>query len=228
MFFGVAFLSILNGFGLASADLFSGKLLLAAVVFGVLVGSLALADRVNLLRTNVEVANRDLARSERKYHSLFDNSRDGILITTREGEILDANPTLLDMFGMVRSDLAHKNVQALYADPEQRAKMMRTVNEQGYVQDYPLDLIRIDGTIIRAVVSVSDWLDDNSGTVGLQGVIRDVTEQKRIEEQVDVGKDSNASWRLSKSAIALRASCMIRRHSRSTALGCMPMRRSVR
>jgi len=57
-----------------------------ATAVGALFWSLAIADRINLLKSETEKANRRLERSERKYRSLFENSRDAIFITLAMGK----------------------------------------------------------------------------------------------------------------------------------------------
>lgn len=184
LFFVVAFLFVLNSLDPFLGSVISDKPLLVAVAVGTLLGSLALADRVNLLKTQAETANRELQASERKYHSLFNNSRDAIFISARDGRILDFNPTMLDMFGMVRSELAVMNARDLYADPADRTELMRQIDARGYVQDYPLRFLRHDKSLMSALVTVTNWHDEHTGQKGFQGVIRDVTEQWRLESEL--------------------------------------------
>jgi PAS domain S-box-containing protein len=184
LFFVTGFLFILNGFALIPENLFSDKPLLIAVALGALLGSLALADRVNLLRAESEASRQELERSERKYHSLFDNSRDGIFIATREGQILDVNPTWLDMFGMLRSDLAQANAKDFYVDPADRVRLFQMVDERGYIQNEPVQLRRHDGSPLLGLVSLTTWQDEQTGHVRYQGVVRDITAQRRLEQEL--------------------------------------------
>lgn len=184
LFFAVAFLFIVDGFGLFVNFSFSDKPLLVAVALGALLGSLALADRVNLLKAQAEEANRELERSERKYHSLFENSRDGIFISTREGKIVDVNPMLLDLFGMTRADLANLNARDFYFEPADRAVLVQAIDARGFVQDLYVRLRRRDGSAMDALISATVWEDAQTGQVGYQGVIRDITAQRRMEREL--------------------------------------------
>lgn len=184
LFFAAAFIFILNGFALFANFSFSDKPLLAAIALAALLGSLALADRVHLLQAETEKANRELARSERKYHSLFDNSRDGVFISTRDGKLLDANPALLDFLGLVRPDLTTLNVRDLYADPADRATLLKAVDERGFIQDAAVRLRRRDGSVMDALISATPWEDGPAGQLSYHGVIRDMTAQRRIEQEL--------------------------------------------
>lgn len=184
LFFVVVFLFILDGFALSPIFSISDKPLLVAVALAALLGSLALADRVHLLRAETVKANRELERSERKYRSLFDNSRDGIFITTRDGQILEVNRAWLDMFGVARSELAALNVKDLYLDSAERAALLKAIEEQGYIQDWPVRARRHDGSAMLALISATHWADEQAGQVGYQGVVRDVTAQRRMEQEL--------------------------------------------
>ncbi len=81
---GLAF--VLSNLNILSGLAIPESAVMVAAAVGALFWSLAIADRVNLLKAETESANRRLERSERKYRSLFENSRDAIFITTHEGQ----------------------------------------------------------------------------------------------------------------------------------------------
>ena len=78
---GLAF--VLSNLNILSGLAIPESAVMIAAAVGALFWSLAIADRVNLLKAETESANRRLERSERKYRSLFENSRDAIFITTQ-------------------------------------------------------------------------------------------------------------------------------------------------
>jgi PAS domain S-box-containing protein len=158
---------------------------MVAVAFGALFWSLAIADRVNLLKAATERANQRLERSERKYRSLFETSRDAIFVTTSEGRVVDLNPAGLEMFGFSPSDLNEVNARQVYADRMEREHMTQAIASQGFIQDYPMRLRRKDGGELDAVITSSVWQDGESAEAGYQGIIRDVTERRRIEAELE-------------------------------------------
>ena len=60
-------------------------------------------------------AEEALRKSEEKYRSLFEDSRDAVVITNREGELVDVNQAWLDLYGYTRGEIADLNVGQLYA-----------------------------------------------------------------------------------------------------------------
>ena len=184
LFFLTAFVFATNGLRPLPNFSVPDEPLMLAISLGALLGSLALADRVSLLRAETEAASLELAKSEAKYRSLFDNSRDGIFITTREGEYVDANPAWLRLFGMTLPDLAHTNAADLYLDPSERAGFLQAMDEHGFVEDFPVQLRSKNGAPIFALVSATGWKDSDSGQHGIQGTVHDVTEQRRVEQEL--------------------------------------------
>ena len=72
-----------------------------------------------------EQAEEALRKNEEKYRTLFEKSRDAIMITTTDGKFVDINQSTLDLFGYTRNDLMDLNVQQLYVDPEERIKLQK-------------------------------------------------------------------------------------------------------
>jgi len=158
---------------------------MAAVALGVLFWSLAIADRVNMLKAETEEANRLLERSERKYRSLFENSRDAIFITSREGRIVDLNHAGQELFGFSPDDLKSVNVRQVYAESAEREELARTIDSQGFIQDFPVRMRRKDGSLLDAIISSTVWREDEWNEAGYQGIIRDVTERRLVEAELE-------------------------------------------
>ena len=85
-----------------------------------------------------EVLQEELKASERRYRDLFERVMQGIIISTREGRVVDCNRALLDLLGYNKKDefLSIVLDQDLYVNPEDRKKFQQEVEEKGYVKDY--------------------------------------------------------------------------------------------
>ena len=123
-----------------------------------------------------------LRESENKFRNLFDSSIDPVYITTQEGFILDVNQAFLDLFGYTIGDMQDMNVQAMYANPDDRMIFRQDIGRRKYIKDYELKLRKKDGTSIECLVSASVRKKSDGTILGYQGVIRDITEKKRVEE----------------------------------------------
>lgn len=179
-----------TGFVFSSLNLLFGytipeTVVKAAMAVGTLFGSLALADRVQLLKAQTEAANRQLERSERKYRSLFENSLDAIFISTRTGQFVDLNPAGIELFGYDESEVKKINVQEVYAMQSEREKTIHAIEARGFLKDYPIRMRRKDGSEIETLVTSNLWLEEGSSEAGYQGIVRDVTERRRIEAELE-------------------------------------------
>ena len=126
---------------------------------------------------------RALRHAETRYKSLFERLPVGLYRTTPEGEIVDANPALVQMLGYAdRQSLLAANVTTLYVDPEGRSRFQALLAEQGSVRGFEVRLRRRDGSVISARLSASLVQDAEGRALYFEGSIEDVTELERAEE----------------------------------------------
>ncbi len=126
-----------------------------------------------------------LKESEERYRNFFVTSRECIFITSHKGSVIDINDSGLELFGYAPEDrsLVYKtNVSQLYANPEERASHAELISKLGYSKDYPMDLLKRDGSVLKCLITTVTRRDAAGNVVGFQGTIRDITEQKRTEE----------------------------------------------
>lgn len=123
-------------------------------------------------------------RSENKYRTLFDESRDGVYAVLREGEITDANPSFLEMFGYTKEELIGKNVRQLYVDPADRIIFQEEIEKKGFVKDYELMLRKKDGTPVDCLLTSSVQYGNDGNIIGDRGIVRDLTTRKRLQNQL--------------------------------------------
>jgi len=127
-------------------------------------------------------AGEALLRSERKYRTLFEESRDGVFSTLKGGEITYANPSFLELFGYSKEETIGKDIHKLYVDPTTRPRFQEEIEKNGFVKDYEIRYRRKDGTEIDCLLTSTLRLDKDGSVVGYQGIIRDVSEQNRVQQ----------------------------------------------
>ncbi len=129
-------------------------------------------------------ARKALKKSEEKYRTLFEDSRDTIYITTRDGLFVDINPAGLDLFGYTRKEIIGTDVRNIYLDAAERNTFTAAIEEAGFVRDYEIQFKKKDGVPIDCLLTSTLWLGDDGAILGYQGVMRDITSQKRIIRQL--------------------------------------------
>jgi PAS domain S-box-containing protein len=133
-------------------------------------------------RKRIEAAGK---KSDEKYKQFFKTSRDFTFVTSREGKIIDMNDAALELFGYDSlEELRQLQVPDLYVNPQEREELYNKVLECGYTKEHSADLRRKDGSIRHTLITAVGQYDDDDCLTGLQGTIRDVTEQRQNEEEL--------------------------------------------
>jgi len=137
--------------------------------------SLSRSIRYAIERKKNEV---ELRKSESKYRSLFEDSIDGIYITTRRGKYVDVNTALVKMLGYKSKDelMSIDIKKELYISEDERPgpdKRNKIFEER---------LRKKDGSIMDAEIS-SKVISDNGKPKYYQGIVRDITERKQAEAE---------------------------------------------
>jgi len=73
--------------------------------------------------------------------------------------------------------------RSLYVNKEDRNLFRQSIVRHGSVRDYPLKLRRKDGVEIDCLLTASVRYAEDGTLAGYQGIIRDITEQKRAEAE---------------------------------------------
>jgi two-component system, cell cycle sensor histidine kinase and response regulator CckA len=134
--------------------------------------------------------------SEARFRRLFEESRDAIFLATPDGRLQDANPALLELFGISQREVSATDTARFFADPADRDRLTAEIVSHGPVRDFEASMRRSDGTAIEAVITAALRRDDNGTISGIQGIVRDVTERKRIEERTRASQRLEAVGRL--------------------------------
>ncbi len=135
----------------------------------------------------VNVTERKLAQeaqreSELRYRSLFQESRDAVCITTREGKFIDMNQSTMDLFGYTREELMSMDLRNLYAHSEDRHRFQEVIERQGFVRDYEVKFRKKNGTELECLYTATVRRADDGTVLGYQGIIRDITDRKKADE----------------------------------------------
>ncbi len=136
--------------------------------------------RIKPLFQSIRRSSEALRESEKKYRTVFESCKDAIYLSTRDGRFIDVNKSALELFGYTREEMIGMDVLKVYAVPEARSKFQEEIEKLESVKDYPLVLIRKDGTTMECLISAATLLNEEGLPTGYQGVIRDVSEHNRL------------------------------------------------
>jgi PAS domain S-box-containing protein len=121
-------------------------------------------------------------QSEIRFTELFAALREGIFLSSPDGELLDVNPALVRMLGYEsKQDLQSMNLRDVYLDPEQRDSLVREVLDKNAIEDRAIVLRRKDGRAIHCLISSAATRDTTGCVLRIQGTIVDVSERRQME-----------------------------------------------
>ena len=123
--------------------------------------------------------------SEERYQKLFIDSNDTIFIASREGEILESNPAASTLLGHPVEALKEMNISRLLVNPDDRARFKKEMElVGGSVKDFEVELLTEGGKVLTCLLNATSRHDREGDLVGYQGILRDVTEGRRMERQL--------------------------------------------
>ncbi len=124
-----------------------------------------------------------LVCSEERLRTLQSNLPVGIYRALKSGNLLSANPNLLDMMGYeTLDDLNDACIPEVWMNPEDRSGLLETLTDNGTVTDFVTRLIRKDGSVFWASHSACGMFEGNGDLKYFDAVIQDVTEEKKAQQ----------------------------------------------
>jgi PAS domain S-box-containing protein len=127
-------------------------------------------------------AEEALRESEEKYRNVIEHIQDVFYRTDNSGVIIMASPSIARVFGYdLPDDYLNKPITILYRNPEERNEFLHGLEKQGFVESYPVELKKKDGTPLIISASSHYYYDNSGNILGVEGTLRDITLQKEAE-----------------------------------------------
>ena len=128
---------------------------------------------------------RKLKETEETLAELVENAPMGIFRTTPEGKVLYANAKLLEIFGVSKQDLERVDLRnKVYKNPEDRDRFVNLLLEKGRVENFQVQVRKRDGSTLWVSLYARTVKDDEGKVKYFEGAFLDITEEKRLEAQL--------------------------------------------
>lgn len=144
-------------------------------------------DMVNVISdTGRKTRYSELDGLEEKYKTIFENSAVAITLTDKNERIILWNKYTEDLLGMNKDDLYMKPVELLYPPEEWRRIRSENVRQKGMQHHLETKMVRKNNELIDVDISLSVLKNHKGRVIGSVGVIRDITQRKMMELELQI------------------------------------------
>ena len=135
-----------------------------------------MAKSFNLMTTELKTTYEGLRKEQDKLTTIIFSAGEGIVVTDSEGQIVLVNPAAERLLGKDVAQIIAGGFDGLIDDPERIRRLIS--GEQGTDST----LVELQGRILNVFASTISAGDGH--TLGSAALLRDVTEEKRLEEEL--------------------------------------------
>jgi two-component system, cell cycle sensor histidine kinase and response regulator CckA len=138
-----------------------------------------------------------MRRSEERYRVLFEESKDVVYSTRQDGTWVDINPAGIELFGYPsREEMLSGSILDLYADLNDKEKFLEKISRFESVKDHLLQMKKKDGRRLEILVTSKAIRNKRGEVTGFRGTMHDVTEARKLEQQLMQSQKMEAIGRL--------------------------------
>ena len=124
---------------------------------------------------------QQLLKSEEKFKGLFNSTIDLFARVTTEGIVDIVSPSVHDILGYEAKSLIGEKAIDFYENSEDRNKLIQTVMNKGFCQNFEAPIITKDGKRKILSINAKVYTDEHGKPLGIESMSRDVTSYKKQE-----------------------------------------------
>jgi len=134
----------------------------------------------------LEASRKTIEVSEKKYRRIFESSMDMVFVTDSQGRFHDINQTGKTILGLQpMSGVADGfSLSDVFSSSFEYANIQQDLIRQGFVKDREFTLKTLAGNELQALLSSSCQLDPGGEVLGCEGIIKDITQRRNMEQQL--------------------------------------------
>lgn len=154
--------------------------------------------------TNKKKVELELIENESKFRSIFESFQDIYVKLDSHNKIEIISPSAVDILGYDLDELANKSVDHFFEEHKtgDLDKLTYLLETNGSVKNFELNILKKNGRKLRCLVNFKA-VTRNQTIIGLEGVIRDISEIQRITDELKLAKqEAEKSLKIKESFLA--------------------------
>ncbi|RYD58146.1 MAG: PAS domain S-box protein [Sphingobacteriales bacterium] len=136
-----------------------------------------------------------LKANERKYRSIFENSKDIVFLTDDMLEFKDVNDAIMPFLGYTKEEVMGMNLCDLMDQAQHKKFLQQSLQSRKEVNDWEVILTTKSGEK-KACILTASLEEDYTDFIYVQGIIHDITNLKKIEKATLQAEKLAAAGRL--------------------------------
>jgi PAS domain S-box-containing protein len=136
-----------------------------------------------------------LRANEKKYRNIFEKSKEAVFTTDKSLMFRDINSAMTRLVGCEKSQLLKSNLYQFIDSDSIRELIKESLEAKGDVTDLEVELINLKGKKRFCILNLSLEKDSNSFSY-VQGILHDITNQKKNERATLLAEKLAATGRL--------------------------------
>ena len=124
-----------------------------------------------------------LAAQEEKFRSIFESFQDIYYRTDREGRFTILSPSVREVLGYNPTEALSYPIDHVYLQPEEHQNLLQELRKSGELRNFETQLRHQDGHAVSVLVNA------RRTAFGTEGIVRDITEIRRIQDDLRLAKE---------------------------------------
>ncbi len=149
-------------------------------------------EELRKTQSSVEERSFELAGNNARFRAIFNSITDAIIFADTDRKIVMVNPAVSQMFGYEPEELIGRTAELIYSngkDFRELGRLRYTVSGETPSDTFEMRYRRKDGTVFTGESLALQVRDSEGKVIGFVGIHRDISERKKIEEELKQTRD---------------------------------------